>query len=375
MAGIPKEQFLKSLQRLENMARAQQVTKSQLFHTGSDSQPGTWAGSAPSDEDENTSLIDINGTDYDGVKKSLAAKVSKSKALTQAEVALVKGFNPLTLIASKVATGGKLTKAEKWAINGGRKIVKSLPIFKSENEKPHDAGTPGDEKDAATVPGTNAGQELPSGELEGDAAKGMPPFMKDDDKDDDDAKKSLQKAVETSETLQKGIEMSPFLYEFLRAMDTALEGTEARVQKGLAKSLAPVVAKIAALETNWAKSYSEIGEFNKSLAEAVLGIGQQLAGQAEVVSQVIQTPAHAPKSQLRSVPSGVQVLNKSFGPGGLDTSDNAFTKSQITNIMTDMVKSNQLSAIEVVKYETTGEISPSVQQRVTAYAGSQRNGR
>jgi hypothetical protein len=63
----------------------------------------------------------------------------------------------------------------------------------------------------------------------------------------------------------------------------------------------------------------------------------------------------------------VTAVQKSFaGPGGLDVSEGSLAKSQIVELMTDMVKSNELHPLDVVKFESTNAMSPAVQQRVTA---------
>src|SRR5690348_9682701 len=111
--SVDKAKFNSALARLESMS------KGQLYHTGSDSNPGTWAGTSQEDLNEHDDGIDANGTDYDGVKKALARKVEKSQALTPAEVAIVKGQDPRKLIAEKVSKGEALTPAETWAIKGG----------------------------------------------------------------------------------------------------------------------------------------------------------------------------------------------------------------------------------------------------------------
>src|SRR5574339_119269 len=100
---MDKDKFNSALGRLQDMA------KSQLFHTGSDSNPGTWAGSPQSDLNDHEDGIDENGTDYNGVKKALAMKVEKCLALTPAEVMIIKGQDPRKVIAEKISKGQKLT--------------------------------------------------------------------------------------------------------------------------------------------------------------------------------------------------------------------------------------------------------------------------
>ena len=370
MSTIAKNEFEKSLARLEGLA------KGQLFHTPSDSQPSEWAGSAPIDEDSMGDEIDENGTDYEGVKKSLAQKVAKSKALTPAEVAIVKGQSPLALIGEKISKGKKLTSAERWAIKGGRELFKSAKQdgVGEENKEARDVpdGNVADKDDGKI----NAEVGMSKGYGKAKHGKGMPGMpmagqpMKmgmdgdeDEEHDEDEkAEKSLHGAARRQPNLSKGIEMSPILHEFVVAMGHALQGQETRVVKSIAKSLAPIFARIDAVE----KSLADQGEFNKSLAEAVVGIGQHVAGGAEVATVAASGPVSAPRSQMRAA---VTPIAKSFaGPGGLESGDSALAKSQIVDTMYEMVKSNKLNSLELVKFESTGQLSPNVQQAVLAFA-------
>jgi len=347
MSSIAKSDFHAALQNLENMAKAQGAT--QLYHTSSDSDPGSHAGTNTSDyQDEHEDGIDDNGTDYNGVKKALAAKVEKSQALTPAEVAIVKGQDPRPFIADKVAKGATLTAAESWVTKGGYdKMTKG-------NDKPQPAGTPGENKDANSVPDSHGGDN-------------------DDDEIEADAKKSLQGAIAESTNLRKGIEMSAILAEFARAMGTALQGTEARVAKSVLAAISPVVERVAALEASLSKSVRSQNEFNKGLAETVVGIGQHIAGGSELAANQASQPAGGPKSQFRSgTGNGVQAVEKSFGPGGVPNGREALAKSQIVDSMYELVKSNKLNSLELCKYEMTGEISPNVQQLVMAHVSGPR---
>lgn len=359
-SNIGKSDFQAALNRLEAMAKGQGQT--QLFATPSDSNPGTWAGSSQTDVDEHTDGIDENGTDYTGVKKALAAKVAKSKALTPAEVAIVKGEDPRPIIGQKISKGKKLTAAERWVLKGGAKFFKKNDEEEEEGEeeepkaekgkkiakastKPEEAPASGTQDDAGKVPGSNAGANI-------------------DDEIETDAKKSLGKSIGETQSLRKGIEMSPILYEFARAMGEALEGVEARTAQRISKAIEALTTKITTVE----KSMVEQGEFNKGFAETLVGIGQHVAGSTAQAAQAATEPAGAPKSHLRALPGGVQPIQKSFGPGGLDINEGALAKSQVVDVMTDLVQKGKLSSLDVVKYETTGQISPQVQQMVLAQA-------
>jgi hypothetical protein len=167
--------------------------------------------------------------------------------------------------------------------------------------------------------------------------------------------------------------MSPFLVEFTRAIGEALSGAEVRTQKRVSKAitetLQPILGRLNALEKSIGAFKGEQDEFNKSYAEAIVGIGQHVTGVAEVANQYASMPTGAPKSQLRAIQGGVQAVQKSFGPGGLDVGTDALNKSQISSCMIDLVQKGQLNSLDVVKFETTGQLSPAVQQKVMAHIG------
>ncbi len=364
---MARSEFHAALARLDSMAKG---GSTQLFHTGSDSTPSSHAGVNTSDyQDDNSDGIDDNGTDYSGVKKSLARKVEKSQALTPAEVMIVKGQNPRKLIAAKIAKGQKLTPAESWAIKGGAKFLKGMdgddgdmdkdddddaqksrrPTMRKATDKPSEAGTPGEADDANSVPVTNA--------------------LDKEDEIEPDATKSLARGIASGQNLRKGLEMSPILAEFAHAMSLGLEGVQTNVARQLVKSLQPVVERIAQIDARLNQHLADQGEFNKSFAETIIGIGQHVAGNADVTNQQASLPVGAPKSHLRAIQGGgqVQAVQKSFGPGGLEMSGESLAKSQVVSAMTDMVQKGQLNSLEVVKYEMTGEINPQVQQMIMSH--------
>ena len=358
MSSIAKSDFHAALNRLESMAKGQGAT--QLYHTSGDSAPGSHAGTSTMDyQDEHTDGIDDNGTDYSGVKKALAAKVEASRALTKAEVAIVKGSDPRPFIAEKVAKGESLTAAESWVIKGGYDKMKkeydekemAYSVAKGA-DKPGTAGTPGEDKDATSVPDSHAG-EAEQDEIEADA------------------KKSLDSAIAQTQNLRKGLEMSPILAEFANAMGHALRGVESNVVKSVTAAITPVVARVAQVEQTIAKSINDQGQFNVGFAETLVGIGQHVAGTSDVSTQQATAPAYAPKSQLRAIQGGQQQgvapVQKSFGPGGLPSGSESMAKSTVVGAMTELVKGGKLNSLDVCRYEMTGEINPQVQQMVLAH--------
>lgn len=359
--SVNKDDFQKSLARLESM------TKGQLFHTPSDSAPGTWAGSGPSDEDSMDDGINENGTDYDGVKKGLSAKLERTQHLTKAEIAIVKGVNPYPHIKSKLSKGKGLTAAERWVTKGaGTKVF--AQFFKAEgmaNVPTPDAAAE-ENKTARQVPG-NAVANKEEGKEEPEKGAGT-------------TAKSFNDAVAGQPDLSKAINMSPVMYQFAAAMGQALEGTEARIVERVVKSLAPIFAQLDGVAKSLQSKIAADGEFQKSLATAVVGIGEQVTGASDVAAQSQHLPAGGPRA-LRAIPGGQGqaqggqpgVVQKSFvGPGGLDIGEGAMAKSQVVNVMSDMVKSGKLDPLAVVKFEATGEISGQVQQAVSAWAQGNR---
>ena len=337
--SIKKGEFQKSLDRLQTLVKG----GTQLYHTESDSNPKSWAGGSQEDLNEHEDGIDEGGTDYNGVRKSLADKVRKSLALTPAEVAIAEGKDPRPHIAGKVSKGLRLTPAEDWAIK-----AQYCGGMAKGGEKPCEAPEPGEQDSATNTVETHAG--VKEDEVEGDA------------------KKSFGSAVKNSLELQKGIEASPFLYELTKAIGEALVGAEQRIVKSVSGSVGSLAGRLEGLEKALSNTNTAQGQFNKSLAEAVIGIGDVVGGNADLNAQAMSQPSGGPKSQMR-VNAGnsgnVNILAKSFeGPGGLDMNIN---KSQLSDAMADMVQKSLLAPLDVIKFESTGEMTPTVRNRVNAY--------
>lgn len=188
-----------------------------------------------------------------------------------------------------------------------------------------------------------------------DVDKGGNPFAKDKDKDDDKDKevvKSLADHAAENETVQKGLEVSEFLAAWATVMTKSLASTKAEI--------------VAEVRRMLVAESSDRGEFNKSLAGAVHALGQGVALQSQRVQQLEATPARGP----RSAPS-MHVIEKS-GPGPQIDSNNpleGISKSQALTAMVDMVEKSQLHPTEVVKFESTGVLTPELAQRVARSLG------
>jgi len=332
MSNLKKNSFQKSLERLQGMA----LEKSQLHHTASDSNPGAWAGGTQEDLDESSGGKDVNiddaGTDYNGVRKSLAAKVEKSQALTPAEVLIAKGQNPQGLIKGKIDNAISLTPAEKWAYKS-----QFTGISKASTKPVEGAPMSGEDDSASSAPKTNAGANT-------------------DDEIEPDAKKSFDSVVDSSIEIQKGLEISPFLYELTRAFGSSASSLEDAV-KSLGSLVKSLSYELAEVKKSVAANNAHQDEFNKSLATAVVGIGEAVSATADATAAQAHMPVSAPKSQMRQ--GDVQVLAKSQ-----DASEPELSKSQVSDIMFDLVKSGELNHMEVLKFETSGQIDPKVKRQV-----------
>jgi len=313
-ATITQESFYKSLSKLEALAGGGQedLDKSQIC-TGPNSEKKEWAGSRWKDvpgDGPGADMIRPDGTDYNerGVRKSIQEKVAKGIPLSSIELSLLKS---------------DMEKADK------------------DDDK--------DEKGEKEV-------EFKFGKGQGD----------DDDKEKyaREMGKSFDGAVQGSETLQKGIEVSQFLAELSKAFAAGLEGIETRVNANMEQMGQQLYSVLSGFA-------GEQGEFNKSLADALVNIGHGVAGSIQQVEQVSQQPAGPPRSQgLQMVPGGQQgapqgFVQKSFA--GQQPGEN-LSKAVVADALTDMLEKGEsgISPIEIIKFDTTGELRPDLQQRVAA---------
>lgn len=305
-AKIPGEDFFKSLGKLEALAKGtseqpneEDMKKSQLFHTGSNSERQAWAGGdvekygAKWDDS-----IGKDGTDYHPARKAIAEKALKGLPMTPDEIAILKGDieHSMEKAAPEAHTMGMdLEKAKK-------------------------------------------------GEDEEEAKEGKESSVKS-------IEKSFEAIINESPDLQPALEMSEFLQEFAKAFGAGLGQVEARTSEMMTKSADGMLKQLGDYMD---ERFAEQHEFNKSLAEAVVNIGHGVAGSIEQTAEIAEQPAGAPKSHLTAIQGGVQPLEKSFaGPQGEEIS-----KSQKLGVMCDMVEKGQLSSVEVCKFESTGQIRP-----------------
>jgi hypothetical protein len=309
MSGkITQSDFFKSLERLEALAGGgDDMTKGQIV-TGGNSEPSSWPGGEKEEYGEGWEgqvHIGEDGTDYK------AAKVRKS-------------------IMEKVAKGIPLNPSEVALLKGDMDRAEAI------GEAAEDAA------EEAAKRGKGKGRE------------------KDDDDDEDKPfGKSFADAAGESETIQKGIEVSDFLAEFAKSFGMGLGHLEQTITDRVTQNVMGAIQQFA----------GEQGDFNKSLAEAVVNIGHGLAGYIQHETAVAEEPAGPPVSQLRPIPGGqqgqVQVMNKSQGGSPFEQMD----KSQILDHMTGLVEKGNLNPLEVVKFESTGEMHPATQEKLVKSMG------
>jgi hypothetical protein len=272
----------------------------QVFHTGANSDPGTWAGTGQrkSPEDGATDGVSEDGTDYSGsaeMVKSVMEKAASGQSLNDIDKAI---------LAAALSKGGMFTN-----FSGTGKKSKDADDD-DKNEKVEKAC---DDKD-------------------------------DDDKDDkkNPFAKSLEDAASDNEDVAKGLEVSSFLSGWAGVQSEALSGVESRIAKSIQGA------------------HTEQRSYNAELAKSIVGLAEVLTLQSQRIEQLESTPARAPKSAT--------AVEKSFGSGGdSPQGEEQLSKSQVLDTMTRMVESGELSATEVVKFESTNTLSPEMDSSVRAY--------
>lgn len=281
----------------------------QVHHTSSNSSRDSWAGSSwkGSPEDGATDAIDENGTDYTGgaeMVKSILHKLSKGIPLTAEESA----------VYSAIAKGGNpFGKEEK---------------DDDEDDKAEKAVSPTDVSMKAVAPSE---------------AKSM---KKDDDKDSMD--KSLTDHAQANDVVQKGLELSGFLAGWAEVQNDSLNSVEGRILSQVRKSLSDVSDRQES--------------FNGQLAKSVSQLAEVLSLQAQRIEQLESTPARGPKSQVTAV-------EKSFGAGGVAATQQgeSLSKSDVLDSLVDLVQKGEVSATDVVAFESTSQLPAHLEQKVLAH--------
>jgi len=327
--NIMGSEFFKSLNKLEQMAKSGESVEKAQICTGPNSKKTVWTGGDTEEYgDKWDDDIQEDGTDYNmrSARKAIANKVAKGQPLTAQEYRLLKSdFDK----AHDDDDDDDEDKDEKVKKGKGRKA--------STGKNPVEGGPVG-------------GHPLAGAYGMARKAKDDDDNEDDDDNDKDDEKKmgkSLSAEVEANPTLQKGIEISEFLSEFAKSFGVGLEGLEARVTHQVTSNILEALGPY--METQWTQQ----GDFNKALAEAVANLGHGIAGALQQTAELAEMPVGPPKSQLRAFKGGV--VEKSFA-GSQD--DEGISKSMILDHLSEMVKGGTLSPLEVIKYEGSGQINP-----------------
>lgn len=275
----------------------------QVFHTASNSAPGSWAGSSWESLDWSDS-IGPDGTDL----RAAGAKMRKS-------------------ILEKIAKGAALTQGERnFVAKGG------LDMFKDADEGTDDKKDkkPSMEKAQASHPDEAEDKKLIKEMMD----------KKEKEEKKDDVSKSFNDYAAESEAVSKGFEVSEFLAGFAEVMHKSLVSMERRITDRVLGAIA--------------KSDAEHGEVSKSMAEALSTLGEVLSLHAQRLEQVEAGPARAPKSAS---------IVKSIG-GAPEISLEDMSKSQVVDVLVDLMQKGQVSQKDVLKYDATGELSPELKARV-----------
>lgn len=158
------------------------------------------------------------------------------------------------------------------------------------------------------------------------------------------AKKSKDKD-EDEDPVEKGLEVSEFLSQWNDRIVKSLEGLEARI-------CSYVDQRISSMQ-------SEMDEMNKGIANGIISIGHVAALTGQRVDQMEATAARAPRAV-----TGVDVIEKSVPSqdGG------RLSKQETIGRLEDMLVKGLVQGHDIIKYETTGQISPDLLARVQNYS-------
>ena len=247
---INHEDLTKALSALEDLSkghnsRGTAATKvdamegegpaTQVFHTPSDSDPGSWAGTTEKESPDNgaTDAIEENGTDYKG-----GAEMVKS-------------------VLEMIAKGEISPEA------GQKLLAKGGMPFGKEDDK----------------------------EDEEKAKKGM-----DKDEDDKEMEKSLHDFARENTAVQEGFEMSSFLTGWSEAIGKSLQSVESRLEKsvvagherqasfndGLVKALSDLGVAVSAIAQRVEQVEAQPAHAPRSVMAGVNVVEKSLAGSGDI---------------------------------------------------------------------------------------------
>lgn len=278
----------------------------QVHHTESNSDRGSWAGSSwegVADNGPGVDSISENGTDYSKqgkVMKSIMEKIAKGQPLTASEFTILKGY------MAKEDDKENVDKA-------------GFPFDKEKDDKKEKMDKSKDKKDM-------------------------------DMDDDEEMGKSLSQFARENEDVSKGLEVSEFLAGFADVVNKSLLAMESRIVNRLLKA--------QAIES------SENGEFQKSLAEAVVGLGEALTSVAQRQTQLESTPARGPRAEASA--HGIVEKGGFSGPGG---SEEPLNKALVASVLVDLAQNGKANVSDVIKFESSGVLPPHLEAQVRAAVG------
>ncbi len=198
----------------------------QVYHTPSNSEPGSWAGSSPKDVPENGASDNVasDGTDYQSqgkMMKSIIEKLAKGQPLSADEASFY----------SVIAKGGN-----PFAKKDGKDIE------------------PDDDKDDKKAKKS-----------------------KDADEDDEKMGKSLADFAAEDETVSKGLEVSEFLAGFASVMHKSLASMEERVVSRVLGALAHESEGTGEFNKSLAEAVGRLGEAVTAVTQRVDQVESQPA--------------------------------------------------------------------------------------------------
>ncbi len=314
-ATVAEADLVKGLARLEQLAKGQITGKL----PGNSEPKGRWARGAEPDEvtDEDSDISD----DSDGDERS--GKRSDTD------------YKPKSAPVQKAMPG-------KDAADGDGDDDSGDGDDEADDDAPEDDAEDGDDDssgDGGVEPFIDARDDA------GDKAD--TPDKKADKPPAKDVDKSLAQRARSSRHIRSGVEVSPFLRDLVRSLSKSQFGLERRVLRELGAAIA--------------KSSARQRTFNRALADVVSGLGAVALEQGEMLKALGARPARGIKSQTHAV----RPVEKSFGTpdGDTVTLGDGTTLPQLDRAVVMQrllagVEKGLIGPTEVVKFETTGIISP-----------------
>lgn len=208
-------------------------------------------------------------------------------------------------------------------------------------------GTPlsAEEFDLVVKATKKAGRFPPVGDESEDEGNGPDKLSKEKGSEPAFKAKKAKDEDEDEDPVEKGLEVSEFLSRWNDRIVKSLEGLEARI-------CSYVDQRISAMQ-------SEMDEMNKGIANGIISIGQVAALTGQRVDQMEAAAARAPRAV-----TGVDVIEKSV----TSQDGGRLSKQETISRLEDMLVKGLVDGHDIIKYETTGQISPDLLARVQNYS-------